>query len=457
MQATLQLAKAEQVEYSAAGQAETAMRGLGTATTTIISSASSAASATDDLTDSTYDLANALWQASGAARNASDVYEYRRSQISNEQQISDLEQIKALNEEIPSIISAGASKAEQAWDNYYSSQQQQLSDLRSAVTAALQPTQVTQLDMDLSVTGDYVDKWDENARRLDAIAQRGFAELQQHADWASVLKIPPEVLSGSEAQLRDWANKAADAVRSLERPDLINLDAAVAAVEQYMQRQAAQELSIDLVVGEIAKRGGLSQEEAKRQVMAAYGMEEELPVPVTLQLAPGATDSLLAETGGALPVPVQLQFGEGGGISDMAASFVTGLTSAFSIAAASGDFRVLMAETLGLDQTSGTEVGIQLLTGITMAIQTSVIGSQLATHIAADVAANKEQLRKNGVTAWNYIQKGIVDGIIMTNLGSPLGELILRLIAQAVAAMATPGGGGNGGGGEGYTGGAGEP
>jgi len=140
-----------------------------------------------------------------------------------------------------------------------------LGDLRNTVRGALKPTAVTALDMDLSAEGAYKEKWDESARQLRAIAERGFAELDAHPDWAGMLKIPPEVLDAGEAALRDWAGRTANAVQNLERPDLINMDAALDAV------QAA------------VARGIVTGEDAKQQVAQALGLSDEpVPIPVTL-------------------------------------------------------------------------------------------------------------------------------------------------------------------------------
>lgn len=148
-----------------------------------------------------------------------------------------------------------------------------MEDIRSAIQAALSPTGVTALDMGLAGLGAYEEKWDENARRLDAIAARGFGELEAHPDWAEALKIPPEVLAAGEEALKSWAQQTSDAVRNLTRPDLLNIDAAVAAVEQYFRDQAAKELSLDLITEAVVAKGLVSGDDAKAQVAEALGLE----------------------------------------------------------------------------------------------------------------------------------------------------------------------------------------
>ena len=168
-------------------------------------------------------------------------------------------------------------KAEtETWDTYGQS-------LRSSIEAALSPTSVTALDMGLSALGQYTEKWDENARRLDAIAAQGFAELEAHPDWADLLGIPEEVLAAGEEALKSWASQTADDVRNLFRPDLLNVEAAADAVEAYMQEQAAKEMSIDLVIGELVARKGMTADDAEREVRQAYGLETE-PVDVPIKL-----------------------------------------------------------------------------------------------------------------------------------------------------------------------------
>ena len=157
-----------------------------------------------------------------------------------------------------------AKDSARAWESAYS-------DIRSTIESALSPTNVTAGDMALG--DDYVDNWDESARRLNAIAKNGFAELQAHADWASVLKIPDHILAGSEAGLKDWAARTSKDVTSLFRPDLLNIDAAVAAVEQAMRNAAAKELSIDMIVQAMGAKG---TSVSKEEVAQMLGLDQAL-------------------------------------------------------------------------------------------------------------------------------------------------------------------------------------
>ena len=148
-------------------------------------------------------------------------------------------------------------------------------EIRSAVESALQPTQVTALDMGLSELGLYVDKWDESARRLDAIAEGGLGALEAHPDWAAALKIPDNVLAAGEEALKSWARQTSAAVRDLTRPDLLNIDAAVAAVEQYFADMAARELSIDIITQALIDKGVVSGgADAQKRVAQALGLDQ---------------------------------------------------------------------------------------------------------------------------------------------------------------------------------------
>jgi len=199
---------------------------------------------------------------------AMDPYEMLEGRLAAEEAIDQQREDNERREE------ERAERNKRAWEDAISAQKQAYQDLRSTVESALQPTSVTALDMGLADIGQYVDKWDENARRLDAIAARGFAELQQHADWAAVLKIPPNVLAAGEEALKSWAAQTSQDVRNLFRPDLLNIDDAVAAVEHYMQQQAAKELSLDLITQAVIDKGIVGGEAAKKKVAAALGLDQ---------------------------------------------------------------------------------------------------------------------------------------------------------------------------------------
>lgn len=184
-------------------------------------------------------------------------------------------------------------------------------DLRSSIEAALnQGMEVTAIDFELTAAGEYKDKVKESALRLQAIAERGFSELQVHPDWASALKIPEEVLGGSEAQLKAWAGQTSQAVKDNLRPDLINWDAFAENFKKGLEDQAAKELTIDIAVGELQARGidTTDMKAVRDQIAESMGLKApELTIDALFQTEADAGAKMVSEiTGGlpALPVPV---------------------------------------------------------------------------------------------------------------------------------------------------------
>jgi len=167
-----------------------------------------------------------------------------------------------------------------AWDN-----------LKSTVEAALQPTQVTALDMYQTEMGKYVDKWDEDARRLDAIAARGFAELEAHPDWAEALAIPPEILGANEEVLKEWARQQSDLARNLMLPmDKDQIAAAVDQVHQYILQEAQRKKNIEAVALAYQAEYGGTEEQAR----AALGDTEAIGGIAADDVIAGFTDALTA-------------------------------------------------------------------------------------------------------------------------------------------------------------------
>jgi hypothetical protein len=272
------------------------------------------------------------------------------------------------------------------------------SELRGIVQSALRPTSVTAEDMGLAAMGQYVDAWDENARRLDAVAARGFEELKAHPDWAAMLEIPPAVLASGEEALKAWANRTADSVRNLERPDLINIDAAIAAVQAELNRQAAVELSLDIVTKAAVDAGLVTGEDAKSQVAQALGLETELPV----SLVPTATarEDLLASLGMAegagLPLPVTFEAAE----------------QATATAA-----------------TAGGSMAAELMAGVTLSIKESQVCLTFIQRMNEDVKAQQEGLSKAGVNLWKATEVGILGAMQETNYGLEFAAVLAPIVA----------------------------
>ena len=329
----------------------------------------------------------------------------------------------------------------------------QYATLRSAVESALQPTAVTAEDMGLAATGDYVEKWDENARRLDAIAERGFAELQQHADWAAALNIPPEVLASSEQALKAWANRTADAVRNLTRPDLIDIGAAADAVQKTLQDKAAKEITVDLVVAELVRRGGVSEEAARQQALQMYGLEE--PLPVSMQLTdtakadfitavgtvavPATLDLTTTEAAEAVPgeatgglvgqtLPVSLSLVEGGMDAFLLAVGTIPLPVSFSVAGAGGEGEEA-------DMTAVVQpVVAALVVGFNDALDEFSPALVLAERIVVDVSEQAKVLRDAGGTIWDGVEKGLIDGIKEGDYADEFARVLVPVILKAIKA-----------------------
>jgi hypothetical protein len=125
--------------------------------------------------------------------------------------------------------------------------------------------------------GIYRDKAMESARRLNAIAERGFEELKVHPDWAGALKIPPDVLASGEDALKAWAAATSESVQNLTRPDLINWDAFIGNYKQSLQDEAAKKLTLDIALGKLKAAGlleGKSEEAARKEVLKMLGLDE---------------------------------------------------------------------------------------------------------------------------------------------------------------------------------------
>jgi len=300
-------------------------------------------------------------------------------------QLAALEAIDQQREDNAEREEERAEEYKRQWENAIAEQERAYENLRSTVESALQPTVVTDYDMALTEQGNYVDKWDENARRLDAIAQGGFAELQAHPDWAEILKIPPEVLAGTEAGLKGWASQTSADVRNLFRPDLLDIGAAADAVEAYMQQQAAKEVSIDLVIGELVSRGGMTQAEAEEQVKQAYGLETEaVDIPINLISAMGE---------------------EGAGWGAAAEEILKGITG-----------------------------------GITNA-DTS-LSAEFAEYLKTDVSTQATLLQDSGYQLWVATEVGILQAMEEGNYVLKWVEILLPWILQALSQQGQWSGGG---------------
>ena len=170
---------------------------------------------------------------------------------------------------------------------------EQQAAMRRMAESILTPTAVTPADMFRAQTGalgGYVEKWDESARRLQDIANRGAA-----SPWWQVLEIPDEVLAQGEEAVRIWAQETADAVQGGVRPDMIDWEAFDRAAEEFQRDQEARERTVAMAMERL---GGTVPETEVRQMLGvpADAREEALAVGEAFQQGLGAVDMARAVT-----------------------------------------------------------------------------------------------------------------------------------------------------------------
>lgn len=315
------------------------------------------------------------------------------------------------------------------------------SELRSKIQSALKSgLEVTQEDMDLTNLGKYKPKALESARQLAAIAERGFSELQAHPDWASLLKIPPEVLAGSETELKAWASQTQADVQDLARPDLINWDAFVANFKAGLDKEAAQNLTIDIAVDKLNAAGLLSgsPDERRKKVAEALGLAEpSMTIDTLFQVAGDAgvarTNLIDQFLGGdkALKIPVEMIYQkpegaqsqiEGTGSPVQGAGPAVGGMNATQIArlvdvdAASEPLKATGAKGIGY-----------FVEGAIQQLKDTQIALSVASSWMSDFTANQTAFESLGTGTGNVVfgafQKAMTDN--MGNVRKKMAELIL--------------------------------
>ena len=287
-----------------------------------------------------------------------------------------VEDIGTRAEETAKANETAADRTSNAWEDAAREAERAWDDFKGLVESALRPTAPNALDF----VGEYVDKWDEAARRLDAIAERGFEEIAAHADWAGILKIPPEILASSGEALMEWARQTSEAFRNLERPDLLDsgsIAAAVEAVRAELERQAAVELSLEIVARAAVEAGVVGPEQARQQVAEALGLTEAVPVGV--HLVDTAQRDIL---------------------------------------------KALDAEKVGQD------AGEQMLLGVSTTLSKSTAISRFTDHLQAEVENNERRLYNVGVAAWSGVEDGFLAAMANTAFLSNLARLVAPHVAS---------------------------
>lgn len=256
-------------------------------------------------------------------------------------------------EEAEAILKANEAAADataDAWEDSIRRQQDAWDDLKSTVKSALKGTSVTALDMFQTEQGTYVDKWDEPARRADAIAARGFAELQAHPDWADALKIPPEILGANEGVLKEWAGQFSTEYRNLERTlSQGGIEAAARSVMDSLRRQEMVEMNVGLIAAEVARMGGGQM--TNEEVANIAGLDIGQP----------------------LEIPARIVSVDGGEVTDIG-----------------GDF------------------GKDVIRGMNIQLAEAAFGKSVADEITKQADADKAALFKAGVALWTEAELGML-------------------------------------------------
>jgi len=151
--------------------------------------------------------------------------------------------------------------------------------IKSAIEAAMKTgLEVTEADMLATKAGTYEDTTMESARRLNAIAERGFSELKAHPDWAAALQIPPDVLGGTEDALKAWAAKTSQDVQDLAAdPSMYNWEAFVKNYKEGIDKEAKKEIILDIALGKLKAAGlmeGKTDAEARKEILKMWGLDE---------------------------------------------------------------------------------------------------------------------------------------------------------------------------------------
>lgn len=275
-------------------------------------------------------------------------------------------------------------------------------ELKSKIESALnEGLQVTAADFMETAAGTYEDAPLEAARRLDAIAARGFAELKAHPDWAGLLEIPADVLAGSEDQLKAWAANTSEAVKNLERPDLIDWDAFIANFQHQLDQDAAKELTIDIAVEKLTAAGLLSgsKEERRKKVAEALGIEApELTIDALFKAQEGAGADLANQVS-PITVETMLKLAEGAAEEVQAKLDGLKVTAATPEMSAAEDRMSAMEDKLnqGLENLEPSKADV----------------SQIV-----DVPAAQEQLKAAGAQAMGYVASGAEESLITTNIST---------------------------------------
>ena len=214
-------------------------------------------------------------------------------------------------QENASITANGSQIVEQEYAAHGSQMAGLASDLRSGIERALQAGgEVTAEQMLAAEAGTYEDVAMENARRLDAIAARGFEELKAHPDWAGLLGIPPEVMAQGEQALKAWSARMAGETRNLLHPELIDWDAFVREFQQDKTDALQKEETIKIAIEKLEAAGvdvGPAGAELKAQI-EAYLSGSPTNLNAEFDVAPGTIPATVERATGGQPITIEALF-----------------------------------------------------------------------------------------------------------------------------------------------------
>lgn len=96
--------------------------------------------------------------------------------------------------------SDAASASKRAWDQMQADAEKAAAAMRSDIEGIFQPTQGTDFTNQLDQMGMHIDTWDENARRVADIANRGM-----DSPWAKMFVPPADVIAQGDQAVKAWA------------------------------------------------------------------------------------------------------------------------------------------------------------------------------------------------------------------------------------------------------------
>jgi hypothetical protein len=169
--------------------------------------------------------------------------------------------------------------------------------LKTSISDALNPTDVTQSDVLDTAMGKYADKWDEWARKMRDVANRGAISA-----WAGWANIPDEVKAGGEKAVKEWADDQVQAFYSGLRPEAVDWDAFVQGYQAQLEAAAGRAKMEDTArqkIEEAMGTGAVDPELFKQAYAEAFGGDPTLS-PMMQKLLGGTPDAFKGALGSTM-------------------------------------------------------------------------------------------------------------------------------------------------------------